>query len=177
LIAPPKAARYTTAEFLSASAGGAFAGFRVELVGGQLQRMGAPLNSHALYQVKLCVRLAAAVGEARVRGETGIELGADTVRVCDVALLRADVSDNRLLRPADLLLVIEIAESTIGRDLGPKRAAYAAAGIPHYWVVESDRRLAHLFEAPSGEEYTRMTAIRFGEDMPVPGSERTISLD
>lgn len=54
--------------------------------------------------------------------------------------------------PRDILLVIEVADSSLDHDLGEKAALYAAAGIQDYWVVDLiDRRIVvHHDPAPEG---------------------------
>ena len=37
--------------------------------------------------------------------------------------------------PASAALVVEVAASSLARDLGVKAAVYAAAGVPEYWVL------------------------------------------
>ncbi|RYG40311.1 hypothetical protein EON79_22820, partial [bacterium] len=40
---------------------------------------------------------------------------------------------------SDALLVVEVCVSTHDQDYGPKDRAYAAAGIPEYWIIDLDR--------------------------------------
>jgi len=55
--------------------------------------------------------------------------------------------------PEDILLVIEVAGSSLDQDLGEKSALYAAAGIRDYWVVDLvDRRIV-VHRDPSPEGY------------------------
>ena len=55
--------------------------------------------------------------------------------------------------PAGIALVIEVADSTLRRDLGRKAVRYARAGIVEYWVVdvESRRVIVHREPNPDGE--------------------------
>jgi Uma2 family endonuclease len=173
-------ARFTTAEFLRMVAAGAFEDMKVELVEGELERMNPPMSEHGRLQMDVGYRLRRIFdGHATIRvfGETGIALGPDTVRACDAVVVRAAPEADRLLRPDEILLVIEIAESTLARDLGPKRIDYARAGIPHYWVVDGDRSVVHLYADPVAGEYADICSIRFGAPMPVPGTGATITLD
>lgn len=170
-------ARFTTAEFLRMAEAGAFEDMNIELVNGELERMNPPMNAHSGYQAKLSIRLAAVAPEHLIRGEVGIDLGGDTVRACDAALLRSGVDEDRLLRPDELLLVIEIAESTLARDMGAKRIDYARAGIANYWIVDGERRVVHVFAEPVAAEYVDVKSVRFGEPLAVPGTDRTITLD
>ena len=59
--------------------------------------------------------------------------------------------------------VIEVADSSLALDVGPKLAAYAAARIPQYLVADlvNDRVLVH--EEPAGSAYVRVTTSRRGE--------------
>ena len=171
-------ARFTTAEFRDMAASGAFDGMKVELIDGELQRMNPPNSDHGMRQATIIGKLWATFerrGEV-VTGETGIQLDDDTVVGCDVAVLRAAVEDNRLLDPADLLLVVEIAETTLDRDTGIKRRKYAAAGIAHYWVIDGARRVVHVYGEPVAGDYAAIATVRFGELLAVPGADAAITL-
>lgn len=173
-------ARFTTAEFLRMVAAGAFEDMKVELVEGELERMNPPMSEHGRRQMDVGYKLRRIFenhATIRVFGETGIELGPDTVRACDAVVVKAAPDSDRLLQSTEILLVVEIAESTIARDMGPKRIDYARAGIPHYWVVDGDRSVVHLYADPVDGEYVEVRSIRFGEVMPVPGTDATIMLD
>jgi Uma2 family endonuclease len=170
-------ARFTTAEFLRMAETGAFDDMKIELVRGELERMNPPMNNHSVYQLRIAMRLAAIAMEELVRSEIGIDLGDDTVRGCDAAVLHSPLTDNRLLRPEDILLVVEVSETTLNRDLGPKRADYARAGIPHYWVVDGERQVVHIFEAPVAGDYKEIRTVPFGSPLAVPGTEKAITLD
>lgn len=156
---------------------GAFEDMWVELVDGELERMPPPGNRHSGRQAAILIRLARLLEETLIRGEVGIEIGDDTALACDVAVLRAPVSGNGLLRPEDVALIVEIAETTPDRDLGMKRRLYAAAGIPVYWVVDGRRRLVHVYDRPEGGDYMGVTIVKFGEPLAVPGAEGTVVLE
>ena len=59
---------------------------------------------------------------------------------------------------ADVLLVIEVADSSLARDLGPKSLAYAQAGVPELWVVDLPHRQLHRLTQTSPEGYQEQTA-------------------
>lgn len=169
-------ARFTVAEFDAMDELGAFDDMRVELVDGELERMQYPLSRHAARQAQIVFKLASVVGIDRVLGETGIRPGGDTAMTCDVALLKHPIAENRRVTPADLVLVIEIAETTRHRDLGVKRRKYADAGIPHYWVVDGEQAVTHAFSLIK-EAYPDAPPIPFGQPLPVPGTDATIVID
>jgi hypothetical protein len=47
-------------------------------------------------------------------------------------------------------LVIEVADATLGLDLGPKCRSYARNGIRCYWVVDIPNQILHVFTRPTG---------------------------
>ena len=93
----------------------------------------------------------------------------------DGAVVRGDIDDFIDHPPgaADVLFVIEIADSSLSLDLGPKLAAYAGAGIPQYVVVDlvHDRVLVH--ETPVGGAYSHVVALGRTETLQISaGSSR-----
>lgn len=171
-------ARFTAAEFRQIAATGAFADMAVELIDGELQRMNPPMSDHGARQASVTGKLWA-IFEGRLQavlGEVGIQLDDDTVVGCDVGVLRAPIEGNRLLFPADLLLVVEVVETTLDRDTGLKRRKYAAAGIAHYWVVDGARGVVHVYGEPIAGDYAQIATIRFGDPLAVPGTDATIRL-
>lgn len=178
VAAPPESfrARFTTAEFLRMCGSGAFEDWQVELVDGELQRMPPPGNDHSRLQISVIAALLSIAPKDLVRAETGIDLGDDTVLGCDAALLREPVSGNQMLLPSAVALVVEVAESTVGRDLGMKRTKYAGVGIAAYWVVDSARSVIHVHAEPIDGDYADIHTVKFGQPLVVPGMTETITL-
>ena len=74
----------------------------------------------------------------------------------DFALLRyrpGGYGPNRRPQASDVLLIIEVADASPGRDLGPKALAYARAGVPELWVVDIPHRQIHVLSNPSPDGY------------------------
>ncbi|WP_294309189.1 Uma2 family endonuclease [uncultured Sphingomonas sp.] len=176
-LAPDTRARFTNAEFLRMVESGAFEGMKVELIDGELERMDPPMGGHAAAQANVVFYLAQAVGVALVLGETGLVIDDSTVVACDAALLRQPIAENRFLTPNDVLLVVEIAQTTQSRDMGLKRMLYAQASIPIYWVIDGVRRVVHVYADPVEGDYSSVHTVRFGAPLAVPGSDATITLD
>ncbi len=175
-MAQQSCARFTTAEFSHMAASGAFDDMKVELVKGGLERVNFPKSRHSIRQTQLLFALTRAIDGTTLKAtaEIGIDLGNDTVRGCDVAILRAVPEQDRWMRPHEMLLVVEVAETTIRRDLGYKRVDYADAGIAQYWVVDGDRSIVHVYADPVAGEYASVRTVRFGEALAVPGTEQSI---
>ena len=58
------------------------------------------------------------------------------------------------LEGPDVLLVVEIADSSLGYDLGRKAGVYAAFGVRELWVVDAARRVIHRHDGVTAEGYT-----------------------
>lgn len=167
-------ARFTAAEFLHMAEIGAFDDMKVELVDGEIERMNPPQGRHAGLQARVVIRLAQVVSERLILGDVGVAVDNDTVLGCDAALLTEAIDEHRVLRPDEILLVVEIAETTVARDKGMKRIKYAMAGIAHYWVVDGKRSVIHVFGEPIDDDYAQVDTVAFGEPLAVPGTNSTI---
>jgi Uma2 family endonuclease len=53
----------------------------------------------------------------------------------------------------DILLAVEVSDSTQADDLGRKVALYARAGVAEYWVLDLQRRVLIAFQTPQGNEW------------------------
>jgi Uma2 family endonuclease len=169
-------ARFSADEFAAMLAIGAFDDMRVELIDGELDRMPPANNGHSLLHGRVYARLLAAVTEDRLRLEVAVRLTGDVMVGSDVVVLREPVTENRPLAPAEVVLVVEVADATIARDLGLKRERYAAAGIPTYWVIDVERQVTFVHDELAGGAYARVRTFRFAEPLPVPETEAAITL-
>ena len=91
----------------------------------------------------------------------------------DVYVARGDTSDyaDRHPGPADCTLVVEVADSSLPQDRGPKRRLYARAGVPAYWIVVLPGRWLEVYTDPSGPtsnpSYNGVKRYADGERAPV----------
>ena len=170
-------ARFTTAEFELMCESGVFADMKLDLVDGELERMQSPKNLHGMRQAQVVFRLAQVFGVDLVRGSVGIDLGNNTLLECDAAVLRHPVVENRRIAATDVLLAVEIAETTVKRDLGMKRRKYGGSDIPYYWVVDGGAGLTYVFARPSDRGYEEEGEVRFGLPIIVPGTTLEVTLD
>jgi Uma2 family endonuclease len=171
--------RFTADEFVRLMFSDVFDDARLELIDGELFHMSPPSGDHARRQAGIIGALwsiARSVG-LHLLGEVAIRTSTGSVLVCDAALARRLPADRSALLPADVLLVVEVAETTVSRDLSTKRIAYAQAGIPHYWVIDGARSVVHVFAEPKDGEFSAHGTVRFGEPLAVPGTDATITLD
>lgn len=72
-------------------------------------------------------------------------------------------------QPADIAIVIEVADSTLARDRGIKLRSYARAGIAEYWIVNLQQPQIEVYSVPKPEtsEYTMRKDYSPGQSVPV----------
>jgi Uma2 family endonuclease len=134
----------------------------------------------------------AAVNRARRRIERALPSGwivriqsaittADSEPEPDIAVARGEDEDYvaRHPGPGDLALVVEVANTTLATDRGPKLAAYARAGIAVYWIVNLDDAQLEIFSdpEPTSSSYLKRAILRAGESISLLlGAESTASI-
>lgn len=73
-----------------------------------------------------------------------------------------------------VLLIVEVASTTLDFDLGRKLRLYAEAGIPEYWVADVNGQATHQMWSPRGKSYAERREIPFGEPI---AAETIVGLD
>jgi Uma2 family endonuclease len=84
----------------------------------------------------------------------------------DLMLLkpRADAYRSRYPASADLLLLIEVSDSSLAFDQGLKRALYARHGIAEYWVIDIPHESLHRYLGPTPEGwYAQRNTFKSGD--------------
>jgi Uma2 family endonuclease len=136
---------------------------RVELIEGEIVEM-TPIGSRHAGQInRLNSLLAARLGsDAIVAVQNPVRLSATSELQPDVALLRprADFYRNAHPGPADVLLIIEVADTSIEADRRVKVPLYAKAGIAEVWLLDltSNRVVVYRRPTPEGYEDERVLA-------------------
>jgi Uma2 family endonuclease len=132
---------------------------RVELLEGVIVDM-APIGSrHAATVNRLTRAFAAAVGNrAIVSVQNPIRLGDHDEPQPDLALLRprADYYAEATPTAADVLLVVEVAQSSAAYDREVKLPLYAQHGVPEVWLVDLDAARLHVCRAPQDGRYAEV---------------------
>lgn len=111
---------------------------RVELIRGELIQMVAKGTSHSVCNTKLWRELDRLVGElAVVRGQEPIILSNDSEPEPDVAIAWGQADDylSNHPYPKDILLVIEVSDSTLEYDQTVKLSLYSENQVQDYWIV------------------------------------------
>jgi Uma2 family endonuclease len=141
---------------------------RYELIDGELidKKMGQDLP-HLLARMWIQQWLVAIFGFLRVQSEGPVLMpGADNERnepEPDLVVLHVPLHElGRKAQPEDVLLVVEVAASSLRLDLSTKADLYARAGIPDYWALDTERRRMIVHREPMGGKYG--SVIVYNED-------------
>jgi len=137
-IHPP----FTTDEFRRMVDRGAFGDLRVELRRGMILKMSPQYFPHADVKDRLLDALKTGIAACalnwRAISEVSVECGDGFEPMPDIVLLDLELfTFGRGPAPsAAVMLVVEVADTTLKDDLGAKRDEYAEAGLPEYWVAD-----------------------------------------
>ena len=150
---------------------------RVELIDGELLIM-APIGEYhvggTIWLNQMLVQSLA--GRALIQPQCPIYLSDRSAPEPDIAVVRwRPITESSLSFPSDVYLVIEIADSSLRYDSGPKLAMYAAAGIPEVWVANLRAREVMVFTDPSATGYATVHTYRAGDNISL-GAFPDISL-
>lgn len=167
---------FTAREYLRMEAAGAFTDMNVELVRGELRKVMPGGLSHGEMNGRLIAKLITAYSATnrRLAVDLMIGIGPLTIRGADIAVVLPDVPASGPVPPEQVVLIVEIAVTTLGIDLGEKQAEYAGAGVPDYWVADVGARVMHVMRSPEGDRYTERSVVPFDQPLAVPGTTETI---
>ncbi len=139
---------------------------RVELLDGEIVEM-TPIGSpHAACVDRLNVLLQQAVaGRGIVRVQGPIRLDAHSEPQPDLSILkpRSDFYSAAHPTPPDVLLVVEVADSSVTYDRGLKVPLYARAAITETWLVDLPNECVEIFSQPSPHGYQASRRAMRGE--------------
>jgi Uma2 family endonuclease len=135
---------------------------RVELIDGEIIDMAPIGRAHCSIVDQLTRLFIRAVGDdAIVRVQGSVRLGQMSEPQPDLLLLRAraDFYRDRFATEADILLVIEVSDTTLRYDRDIKIPLYARYGVPQAWIVDIAHDRLTVFAEPDGHEYRQQSVI------------------
>jgi Uma2 family endonuclease len=137
---------------------------RIELIGGEIVPMSPKGHHHEMLKIALTIYWARSLPEDMLFATgTTFRLSPDTYLEPDFVFYPKSAGIKGL-NAATALLVVEIADSSLGYDLGRKAGLYAAFGITELWVIDAVKLHAYVHRQPG--------ATGYGSVIEVPPSQQ-----
>ncbi|MBA4116975.1 MAG: Uma2 family endonuclease [Rubrobacter sp.] len=153
---------------------------RVELIDGELIEMAAIGGRHATCVRELNRLLSRQVGdELRVDVQNPIRLGEHWEPQPDLAMIVTRDYGESLPAPEDILLLIEVSDTTLAYDRNVKLPLYARFGIREVWIVDLAGQTIERHTEPTPASYHLMRRATRGETLAsetVPGLILTVDV-
>jgi Uma2 family endonuclease len=153
----PQPRRFTVEEYLRMGESGIILpDERVELIEGEIIQMTPIGPPHAGTVAHLLTLLVRGAGErAVVWPQNPLHLGDRSMPQPDLILLKARPTFYTDAHPTgdDVLLLIEVADSSIRYDRLRKLQLYARFGIPEYWILNIPESCIEVYRTPAGDGY------------------------
>ena len=184
-LVEPRIPRWTREQFYEMAAHGWFRGKRALLLGGEIFEMMPQGNWHSVVigKVQYALERGFPHGSFWVRIQMPLDLpdGASEPEP-DVAVV-AGKPDDYTRHPSTALLVVEVSDSSLRLDRR-KANAYAASGVPDYWIVNLPDHVVERYcdpvpdaAAEFGHRYATVSVLRPGEFVtPRPAHDATVAI-
>jgi Uma2 family endonuclease len=146
-------------------------GTRTELIEGEVVEMCAIGNRHAGCVDRLNTLLTLFFkGNIIVRVQNPVRLNDFSEPQPDIALLkpRDDFYSKSHPTPADVLLIIEVADTSVDFDRRVKLPLYARAGIPETWVMVLPKEIIEVHSQPANGKYQKVQRLKRGRRLVSP---------
>jgi Uma2 family endonuclease len=161
--------RFTVTEYYQmAQAGILSEDDRVELLEGEIIEMSPISSRHASCVGRLTRLFSKRVGEqVIVWVQNPIRLSEHSEPQPDIALLkmRSDFYSTEHPKPQDVLLLIEVCETSAEFDRRVKVPLYAKAGIPEVWLIDLVQEQIEVYRAPAEQGYGDSRTLARGQSV------------
>ena len=168
MVAVQEKYRFTVEEYYRMGEAGILShDVRVELVDGEIRRMPPIDPPHANIVDRLTVMLAARLaGVAHLRVQGPIHLDDYNEPQPDLTVMRfRDDYSHRHPTPADVLLIIEVADTSLRYDRDEKMPRYGRAGVPESWLVDVQAGTITVFTEPHAGGYGQERVVTRGQEI------------
>lgn len=156
---------WTVEEFYQAASTGAFADpARLEIIHGRIVEKMPEGGRHTGMRRRVARRLRAAMEpECFVCEECPLRIAFDGEPIPDVMFTKREDYGDQHPTPEDLVLLIEVSDTTAAYDLGGKADLYARAGVTDYWVVLVNEAMIVRHRLPKPEGYGDVARLAGGD--------------
>jgi Uma2 family endonuclease len=153
---------------------------RFELIFGEIREMVHPRPLHEEIVDLLTQWSFAQLDGEKVRVRIQQTLGIpelDSVPRPDIAWVRQKSYRTARPRVKDVLLIIEVSDTSLKFDLSTKQELYGQAGVREYWVVDVRAKAIHVFRRPAKDGYVSTKIYSVAETIsPLAASTAELSL-
>lgn len=141
---------------------------RVELIAGCIVEKSpiGPLHFHTVNRITQLLTLQAH-SHAIVSVQNPVRLGPYSEPEPDLALLKRDLDTTRIAGAADVLLLIEVADSTLAHDRAVKLPLYAEAEIPEVWILALPEHTLEVYRQPHEGRYKQALFLSAGDTVTI----------
>ena len=164
---------FTVDDYYRMADAGIFApGERVELIEGEIIEMSPRGARHVACVDRANALFAVAfAGRAIVSVQNNVQLNNYTEPQPDILLLkpREDFYASKKHSPEDVLLVIEVADTSLRHDRQIKLPLYAASGVPEVWIEDLQNDLLLVYREPAGKHYKNTLTLRREDSISIAG--------
>lgn len=158
--------RFTVEDYHKMGEAGIFGeGDRVELLDGEIMEMNPIGWRHARSVRRLTARLIHAAGDRYAVGVQNPITVSEHGEPQPDLVLHEEPPPGRLPRPEEVLVLIEVSDSTLQYDRNTKLPRYAHAGIPEVWIVDLQGGAVERYNDPREDGYRRTERARRGEEL------------
>lgn len=166
-------AKFTAAQYERMGEAGIFPpDYRAELIDGEIIEMSPIGNRHAACVDALGEQLREKLGRsAIIRVQNPIRLDDHSEPLPDVAVLkrREDFYRDGHPTPDDVLLVVEVSDTTLDYDCRTKVPLYARAGVPEVWIVNLTDERIETYADVTGGAYRQIGNAGRGDEVRARG--------
>lgn len=178
MVAQPHDRPFTVDEYYRMAEAGIFGrDEHVELIDGRIVQMNAIGSPHAWCVSRLNQVFARRDGVV-VSVQNPIRLDDRSEPEPDLVVVPLATPQNRHPRPDDILLVVEVADTSLSYDRQTKAPLYARAGIPELWIADLGGQRLEVHREPSPTGYRLVQVFARGQQMsPLFAPDLTIEVD
>ncbi|MEO0330103.1 MAG: Uma2 family endonuclease [Bacteroidota bacterium] len=165
MISTPVRHRFSVNDLLLMEDSGIFTpDQRVELIDGEIIDM-SPINQpYAACLLKLSRFFSQhfPLEKYIISQQNPIELSKQSLSQPDLVIadFRPELLEGERIIPSDIVLLVEISDSTYSYDRNKKYTQYAMAGIPVYWIVNLNQQQVEVYSQPDGDQYQKAEVHR-----------------
>jgi Uma2 family endonuclease len=171
-------AKWSVEEYHRMIEAGILHGRSVELLAGEIVEMSPETPIHyttAKRGAKYLEELLSDKADVRFNGPITL---ADSEPEPDIAVVRLpeSVYNDRHPNPQDIFWIVEVAKTSLKKDLEVKAAIYAMAAVQEYWVLDLSAKQMIVFRNPKADKYIEEYTVAEGMITPLAFPDVSVSV-